>query len=208
MKENVSASNLTSSVTVLWHWTLGRNAEISRGNIMATDALVRNLTSKVAYVGQYVFMEFFFPRPHFLMTRDQDKCRKVSVTQLRVHDPWLHIKTTNIQVGIREGLTAAVWEHKKKKFKCWLTYDQQTNFYEEKEIVLKPRTVEHDSEHTGYVEQSDWMASSYSMSWHTFKWMTKLFFPLLDRYNTYTVGFCYPVCRSQFSYWGFGILLV
>ena len=63
MKENVSASNLTSCLTVLMALDFGRNAEISRGNIMATDATVRNLTSQVAYVGQYVFLESFFPSP-------------------------------------------------------------------------------------------------------------------------------------------------
>jgi hypothetical protein len=88
MKENVSASNLTSCVSVLVALDFGRNAETSRGDILATCATVRNVTSKVVYVGQYVLWKIFYPRPHFLMTRDQDnKCIKVIVIQLRIHGP-------------------------------------------------------------------------------------------------------------------------
>jgi hypothetical protein len=52
------------------------------------------------------------------------------------------------------------------------------NFYEEHGNALKPTTVESYNTHTGYVDKSDRMANSYSVSRHTFKW-TKKFFVLL-----------------------------
>jgi hypothetical protein len=36
------------------------------------------------------------------------------------------------------------------------------------------------NQHMGYIDISDHMANSYLMSQHTFKWITKLFFDLLD----------------------------
>ena len=45
---------------------------------------------------------------------------------------------------------------------------------------MKPHKVEWYNRHMGYVDSSDHMANSYSMSQHTFKWTTKLFFHLLD----------------------------
>ena len=60
----------------------------------------------------------------------------------------------------------------------------------------------------GCVNQSDWMASSYSISWHTFKWMKKLFFPLLDHTIPTQLDFVILYVGLKFSYWGFGLRLV
>jgi hypothetical protein len=80
-KENVSASDLTNCVTVqnvLMALDFGRDAETSRGDIMATYATVRNLTSRVVCVGQKVCVESFLPLPTLfndLETRKINACR-------------------------------------------------------------------------------------------------------------------------------------
>ena len=45
---------------------------------------------------------------------------------------------------------------------------------------MKPHIVERYNRHMGYINNSDHMANSYSMSQCTFKWTTKLFFHFLD----------------------------
>jgi len=45
---------------------------------------------------------------------------------------------------------------------------------------VKPHIVERYNRHVGYVNNSNHMANSYSMSQRTFKWTTKLFFHFLD----------------------------
>ena len=44
----------------------------------------------------------------------------------------------------------------------------------------RPTNVERYNRHKGYVDNSDRMANSYSMSRRTFKWTRKLFFHFLD----------------------------
>jgi len=54
------------------------------------------------------------------------------------------------------------------------------NFCDDSNHLVKPHIIEQYNWHMGYVDNSDSMANSYSMSQHTFKWTMKLFFPLLD----------------------------
>ena len=45
---------------------------------------------------------------------------------------------------------------------------------------MKLHITEQYDQHMGHVDNSDRMANSYSMSWRSFWWTTKLFFHLLD----------------------------
>jgi len=54
------------------------------------------------------------------------------------------------------------------------------NFCDDSNRPVKPHIMERYSRHMGFVDISDCMANSYSMSRHNFKWTTKLFFHLLD----------------------------
>ena len=47
------------------------------------------------------------------------------------------------------------------------------NFCDDSNCPVKPHIVEQYKRHMGYVDNSDHMANSYSMSWHTFKWAMK-----------------------------------
>jgi hypothetical protein len=46
--------------------------------------------------------------------------------------------------------------------------------------VLKPAIVQDYNRHMGYVDKSDGMTNSYSISRCTWKWTKKLFFHFLD----------------------------
>ena len=54
------------------------------------------------------------------------------------------------------------------------------NFCEDSNRPVKPHIVEWYNGHMGYVDNSDRMANSYSISQRTLKWTTKLFFHFLD----------------------------
>ena len=56
----------------------------------------------------------------------------------------------------------------------------ERNFCDDSNRPMKPHIVERYNWHKGYIDNSDRMANSYSMSRHTFKWTTKLFFHFLD----------------------------
>jgi len=72
---------------------------------------------------------------------------------------------------------------------------------------LKPHIVERYNWHMGYVNSSDRMANSYSMSQHTFKWTTKLFFHFLDL-TVLNSLILLSSCGATYTHRDFRLLLV
>jgi len=56
----------------------------------------------------------------------------------------------------------------------------ERNFCDDSNCPVKPHIMEWYNWHMGYVDSSDHMANSYSMSQCTFTWTMKLFFHLPD----------------------------
>jgi len=56
----------------------------------------------------------------------------------------------------------------------------ESNFCDEHGNALKPAIIQDYNRHTGYVDNSDYMTNTYSISRQTWKWPKKLFFHLLD----------------------------
>ena len=54
------------------------------------------------------------------------------------------------------------------------------NFCDGSNCSMNPDIVERYNQYMGYVDNSDRIANSYSMSRHTFKWTTNLFFHFLN----------------------------
>ena len=94
----------------------------------------------------------------------------------------LKLKMGDVRVRTRGGLTALVWKDRREVY--MLTnmdpLPAEGNFCDDSNHPMKPHIVERCNRHNGYVDNSDRMANSYSMSRHTFKRTTKLFFHLLD----------------------------
>jgi hypothetical protein len=94
----------------------------------------------------------------------------------------LKLKRGDIRVRTRGGLTTLVWKDRREVY--MLTNmdppPAEGNFCDDSEHTVKPHIVERHNQHVGYIDNSDYMANSYSMSRHTFKWTTKLFFHFLD----------------------------
>jgi len=106
-------------------------------------------------------------------------------------------------------LTAFVWKDKREVYMLsnmnppWA----EGNFCDDSNCPMKPHIVERYNWHMGYVDNSDYMANIYSMSWHTFKWTTKLFFHLLDLtvLNSWVL---LSSCGAKYTHWDFRLLLV
>lgn len=172
---------------------LGKDAKTATGDVMATHSTVTNLTCKVESVGHKVFMANLFPSPTFLMTWTRKMKWKGKAF-------WVPTEKPEMEKGWHI-VKMQLWGKKEKKSTCpaiW-TKHQQGSFYDERINKLKPNIVEHYNEHMGYADQIQWIANNYWMSQHTFKWMTKLFFHLLDRNNSKQYDFDTFIWGSIFS---------
>ena len=91
----------------------------------------------------------------------------------------LKMKRGDVRVKTRGGLTALVWKDR-RSLHGNMDQPPEENFYDDSKRPMKPHIVERYNRHTGFVNSSDRMANSYSMSRRNFKWTTKLFSHLLD----------------------------
>ena len=93
----------------------------------------------------------------------------------------LNLKRGDVRVRIRGGLTALLWKDRWEVYRLTnMDPPPEGNFSDNSNRPMKPHIVEQYYRHMDYVNNSDHMANSYSMSWCTFKWTMKLFFHLLD----------------------------
>ena len=78
----------------------------------------------------------------------------------------LKLKRGDIRVKTRGGLTALVWKDRQEVY--MLTNmdppPAEGNFCDDSNCPVKPDIVERYNRHMGYVDNSDHMANSYSMS--------------------------------------------
>jgi len=94
----------------------------------------------------------------------------------------LKLKRGDIRAKTRGGLTALVWKDRRDVYTL-INMDPppaEGNFCDDSNRPVKPHIVERYNRHMGYVNNSDRMANSYSMSRPNVQWITKLFFHLLD----------------------------
>ena len=93
----------------------------------------------------------------------------------------LKLERGDIRVRTRGSLTTLFWKDRQEVYML-TNMDHppaEGNFCDNSYHLMKPYIMEQYKRHMGYVDNSDRMANSYSMSQHTFKWTTKLFFHLL-----------------------------
>jgi len=94
----------------------------------------------------------------------------------------LKLKRGDVRVRNKGGLTALIWKDRREVYML-ANMDPppaEGNFCDNSSRPVKPNIVERYNRHMGYVNKSDRMSNSYSMSRHAFKWTTKLFFHFLD----------------------------
>jgi hypothetical protein len=94
----------------------------------------------------------------------------------------LKLKQGDVRIRTSGDMTAVVWKDKCNVHMLANMHDPpaEGNFCDESGNALKPEIVEHYIQHMWYVNKSDRMANSYSISRRTWKWTKKLFFHFLD----------------------------
>jgi len=121
----------------------------------------------------------------------------------------MKLKRGDIRVKTRGGLTALVWMDRREVY--MLTNmdppPAEGNFCENSNRPMKPHIMEQYSRHMGFVDISDRMANSCSMSQRNFKWTMKLFFHLLDL-TVFNSWILLSSCGAKYSHRDFRLLLV
>jgi len=165
---------------------LGRDSHSATDDMTATHATVRHLTSRVEGLGYKIFMDNFFSSPELFDDLGRHKinsCRTVRPNKKdmpRDFEPkQLKLKRGNVRMRTRGGLTALVWEDRRE---VYMLTDMdpppaEGNFCDDSNRPVKPHIMERYNQHMGYINNSDHMANSYSMSQCTFKWTKKFIFP-------------------------------
>ena len=121
----------------------------------------------------------------------------------------LKLKRGDVRVQTRGGLNTLVWKDRQVVY-MFTNMDPppaEGNFCDDRDCPVKPHIAERYNLHMGYVDNSDHMAISYSMSQHIFKWTTKLFVHLLDL-TVLNIWILLSSCGAKYTHQEFGLLLV
>ena len=167
---------------------LGGDSHSATDNMTATHAAVRHLTCTVEGLRHKIFMDNFFSSQRLF--NDLDRCKINLCGTVRPNRKDIpsdfgpkqqKLKRGDIRVS-RGGLAALVRKDRQEIYILTNMDPPPTegNFCDNSNCPVKPHILEWCNRHMGYGDSSDCMADSYSMSRHTFKWTTKLFFLLLD----------------------------
>jgi hypothetical protein len=135
--------------------------------------LLRHLTCRVEGLGHKLFMGNFFPSPRLcddLERRKINSCGTVRPNRKDMPPDFapknLKLKRGNVKVRTRGNLTALVWKDRRDVY--MLTNmdppPAEGNFCDGNNRPVKPRIVARYNRHMGYIDNSDRMANSYSMS--------------------------------------------
>ena len=195
---------------------MGQDSPSATDNMIAAHATVRHLTRRVEGLGHKIFMDKFFSSPRLfddLETRKINSCGTVRANAKDMPPDFgpknLKLGRGDVRVRTWGSLTALVWKDRQEVYML-TNMDQppaEGNFFDNKNRPVKPRIVRRYNWHMGYVDSSDRMANSYSISRHTFKWTTKLFFHLLDL-TVLNSWILLSSCGAKYSHRDFRLLLV
>jgi len=161
-------------------------------------------------------MDNFFSSPRLFNDLDRRKinsCRTVRPNRRdMISDSGpkqLKLKRGDVRVRTRGGFTALVWKDRGEVY-ILSNMDPppaEGNFCDDSNRPMKPHILERYNQHMGYIDISDRMANSYSMSRFTFKWTTQLFFHLLDL-TVLNSWILLSSCGSKYTHRDFRLLLV
>jgi hypothetical protein len=89
---------------------------------------------------------------------------------------------------------------------CELAQDSGSDYCDEHGNAIRPKIIEDYNQNMGYVDKSERMVNSYSISRRTFKWTKKLFFHLID--STIMNSWILSSCRAKYSHRDFQLILI
>ncbi|PSN50206.1 PiggyBac transposable element-derived protein 4, partial [Blattella germanica] len=149
-------------------------------DLTATHAKVNELTQNIHGQGYKLYIDNFFSSPdlfndvvltiNFLVFTSILTRLSSSFSSIR---RWSKLKRGDIRVRSKHDLTAIIWKDKRGVHMLTNIHNvpAEANFCDSHGNAL----IEDYNRHMGYVDKSDRMADSYSISRRTMKWTKKLF---------------------------------
>jgi len=157
---------------------LGTDSHSATDNMMATHTTVRHLTSRVEGLGHKIFMGNFLSSPRLFDDLDRRKINSSRTVRPNKRDmpcefgpKQLKLKKGDVRVRTTGGSNTLVWKDIGEVYMLTNMGPQSAEgkFCDNSNRPMKPHIVEWYNWHVGYVNSSDRMATSYSMSQRTFK---------------------------------------
>jgi hypothetical protein len=138
---------------------------------------VSGLTTRTENVGHKLYMDNVFSSPDLfddLHTKAINCCGTVRPNQKGMPTAFgrkLKLKQSDIKTRVKGDLRAVVWKDKQNVniLTDMHHHPAEGNFCDEYGNALKPAIVQDYNRHMGYVDKSDRMTNSYSISRHTRK---------------------------------------
>jgi len=164
---------------------LGKDRTHATDTVTATHATVAELKRNIQNVGNKLYMDNFFSSSDLFDDLHSKKircCGTVRLNRSSMQQEFrkaVKLKRGDIRTRVRCKLTAMIWNVNLLN-RHHPHPPAEGNFCHDHGNALKPAIRQDYNEHVGYVNKSDRMMNTYSISRRTWKWTKKLFLHLLD----------------------------
>jgi len=154
----------------------------------ATHATVTGLAARIVHVGHKLYMDSFFSSSasfDYLHTKAMKRCGTIRPNRKGMPKNFGHkvnMKRGDLNIKVKGNMTTRVWKDKQKVNTLTNIHSLslEGNFYDEHGKAMKPAMIQNYNRHMRYVDKSDCVINTYSISRWTWKWAKKPFFHLLD----------------------------
>jgi hypothetical protein len=161
---------------------LERDRKCATASMTTTHATVTGLTTRIENFGHKFYMDNFFSSPDLfddLHTKAKNCCGTVTPNRKGMPTDFgtkLRLKQGDLKTRVRGDLTSIVRKNKRNVNMLTNMHHSSAegNFCDEHGNALKPAIVQDYNRHMGYVDMSDRMMNSYSISRYTWKWTKKI----------------------------------
>jgi hypothetical protein len=176
-------------------------------SMAATCATVTGLTARIEHVGHKLYMDNFVSSPALfddLHTKTENCCGTVRPNRkgmLKNFGHEMKMKRRDLETELKGNLRAIAWKDRQNA--NILTNMHSTpikgNFCDEHVKAMQLAILPDYTRNMGYVDKSDCMTNSYSISRWNWKWTKKLFFQLME-FITLNSFFILASCSSKLSH--------
>ena len=185
----------------VWHEIIPGEGQTAQSTALDSNSCDSDSTDEADRTWPQIIHGQFLSSPELFddLTKKQIYCCGSVRPNRRGMPQDLALKTTKLKRGdiyirTRADFMAILWQDKRDI--CVLMNIHHApvkgNFFNMGWKAIKLQIVMVYNHHIGYVDKGDRMANSYSISHHTFKWMKKFFFHLLETWSFSIATFFIP----------------
>jgi len=157
-------------------------------SMTATHATVTGLAARIEHVGHKLYMDNFVSSPALfddLHTMTIKYCGTVRPNRTGMSKNFGHkikMKRHDLETKLKGNLRAILWKDKQNVNVLTIMHSTPItgSFCDEQVKAMQLARIPAYTRNRGYVDKSDHMTNSYSISRWTWKWTKKIFFQLMD----------------------------